>query len=1302
MSPVIRKILRSSLLLVALAFVVILAGILPINAGFVRGSVENAVRDAIGMELSIGGPVKIRLGPWPEVTTGDLRLGNASDDPLLLVESLRVKIELGALLRGRIHVLEVETRGIAIDYCSPFPEFPDKSTESTPPPSVAINDITVTQVSVRCGPSPGADPLEISLKRVNGTAPQDASIQASAAGSFSGMPFELTLTGGELNDLLAAAGAFPVSATLSSDAAAAEASGHLVMAPPGPSVEIQLVMRAANVRALAENFDVELPDLGSLDVGGSLRGDLETIALVDFEGNLGTSRFKLDTTLNIAGERPRAEFTAMLDPLDVAPFLDTDSDPEQSSPSPGDDDVDFSAILDSLDLIDADLRVDVRKVLGLPIEINDAELRGQITDGVVTLQSMGAALLGGQAAIDGSLDSRVDCPELELRARLSDLEFATEDLGGRAGKVNLDTTSCGRSLSAHRKSLHAAAELIDARAQLGGEPVPLSARRLNLDIKPGQQSRAHFVGDLAGEQVEATLTVGSLEALLGSDTWPMRLDARGSGSHMRVEGRARLLPQPLVADALLRFDAPAFGTLHTWTGAATDALAPLRAEAKLGFDESRIVADGISVQLGKSDVSGRLVWQYAQNPDLMSLTVRSNSVDVAELASLFSPATEPVATTHTPAESADAPRAFVLPPVDLDLAIDAIHADRLDIQDLTLGARLRKGLIDDARVSLVLEDEIHFRGGLDLDVRQLPARGRLDFSAENVDIGRVLRRLEVSDDVRMLADKLELRVTSEGTSPVQFATNLLLEAKLQDFDWKIPRRFSGGQEDNVETFDVTLANVELATAPNQSTTWSSAGTVDGMQIEVWMEAPPLHELFDDTAELPISLVAAANNDVARFDVRIDRSTEEALRAHLMLSGEVVPIEGRELSQLGSPLEDYQLQSNFILTENHLQLPDVQLLMGTSTAEGRFDMDSTGPRTQFDVALHAPYLQTDDLLYWSDNFREGLLGDGAQNADEQIADDAEDRNLVLLARNFLANFRKNNDVDFNITVDELHAGSDLLGGGEIHMRIDENDFLLKPLSIRLPGGGVNAEYVARVSDGRLDANLRVNADAMLYAGLLRLVDHESTAAGILYIDADISANTEWTPGSVSLDMLFENAGGSIAFAAWPEDFSAGLLDLWSANLVLAMLPKSEDSETSRLNCLVSRFDIESGLMKSKVTLLDTTDSVIRGRGTISLAEEQFDLVVWPQAKREKFLSVSAPVAITGSFDDIEVGVVPAGFIGTLIKWYTSLIYVPFKWLTGERFPADGTATCFDAMDWELTPELNEYFLKRDFGAPPVVQ
>ena len=63
-------------------------------------------------------------------------------------------------------------------------------------------------------------------------------------------------------------------------------------------------------------------------------------------------------------------------------------------------------------------------------------------------------------------------------------------------------------------------------------------------------------------------------------------------------------------------------------------------------------------------------------------------------------------------------------------------------------------------------------------------------------------------------------------------------------------------------------------------------------------------------------------------------------------------------------------------------------------------------------------------------------------------------------------------------------------------------------------------------------------------------------------------------------------------------------------------------------------------------------------------------------------MSTPIAVTGPWNDLQIGVGGAGFIGTLFRWYMTLIYVPYKWITGERFPPDGLATCYGATDWEL--------------------
>jgi len=1293
MTAVIRKSLRWSLLVVAVATVVVILGIVPLNAGFARGAVEKAVRDAVGLELSIGGPIRLRLGPWPRVTSGELVLGNVTQDPLLVVESLHAEIGLFALLRGRIHVLELEADGIAVDYCSQFPEFPDTETGDDPPPSVAVDDVVITGVSIRCGPPPGADPLELAIEQVMASAQRGTPIQANATGSFSGMAFELTLTGGELDDLVAATEPFPVTAALSSEAAAVDVSGHLVVSPPGPWIDAEVDVRETDVRAIAKAFDIELPALGSLNASGRLRGDLDTVDLVGFKGDLGASRFEFDTTLDLSGDRLHAGLAGVLDPLDVTPFLDAEPATHRSSSGLLDDDVDFSAVLDILDAIDADFEVRVSELSGLPVDVRAVEFEGQMTDGVVALQSLSADVLGGQVSGDGSLASQGECPELQLRARGTELDLAALDpllslvqpFGWDVNSVNLESSSCGTTLFAHRDSLRAGAEFAGVRASLGGERLPLSARRVHISSKPGERIQLQFLGNLMGEKLEATLAAGSLEALLGPDTWPVDMEARGGGGILKVNGRARLLTEQLLVDARARFDAP-------------QAPLPLQATTRLRLDESRFVADGISISLGESDIGGRLAWNYAQDPSLLDLMIRSESLDLAEIATAFPAAAEQGASAirETPADTGNAAAPFTLPPVNLDLAFDAIHDDRLDIKDLRLSGRLRKGLIEEARISLLVEDEIALHGGLDMDLRRLPARAEARFSAENLDIGRVLRRLEVVDDASIRADTLELLVTANGMTPGELLLNSQLRVDLRNFDWEIPKSVARSDTDTEDTLDVSLGQLQFTMAPDEPTTWVSRGSVGDSDVELWMQTPSLVETFGDEAELPIMLVAAVDSDVVMIDTRIDRSADERLVAHASLSGEVIDGQGRDLSKLASPLGDYQLQSDIIFDDGLLQLPNATMILGSSSAEGRFDMDTRGPRTRIEVALTAPHLQTDDLLYWS------RIETDLEQSDTDVPDaSGRSRGVLYLARDFLSEFRKDNDLDLHITVDELNAGPDYLGKGELRLYVDAGDFLLEPLTITLPGGGVDAAYTASTRNGYLDAGLRINADALTYGGLLRLADPESQARGLLFVDLDVSANTETTPGVAPFDLLFDKAYGSVSVAIWPENIEAGVLDLWSTNVVLALLPKPEAGKASRLNCAVTRFDINDGLMKSRVSLLDTTDTVIRGRGTINLAQDELDLLSWPQAKRERFFSASTPITVTGPFSDFQIGVAPAGFIGTLVKWYTNLVYVPYKWLTGERFPPDGTPTCFDAMDWELTPELHEYFLRRDFSAPPAL-
>jgi uncharacterized protein involved in outer membrane biogenesis len=70
----------------------------------------------------------------------------------------------------------------------------------------------------------------------------------------------------------------------------------------------------------------------------------------------------------------------------------------------------------------------------------------------------------------------------------------------------------------------------------------------------------------------------------------------------------------------------------------------------------------------------------------------------------------------------------------------------------------------------------------------------------------------------------------------------------------------------------------------------------------------------------------------------------------------------------------------------------------------------------------------------------------------------------------------------------------------------------------------------------------------------------------------------------------------------------------------------------IRCAFGDFAVRDGLMRTRALAFDTEDTIIIGKGTISLKHETLDLELRPRPKDRSILALRSPLVVGGTFKD----------------------------------------------------------------------
>jgi hypothetical protein len=138
--------------------------------------------------------------------------------------------------------------------------------------------------------------------------------------------------------------------------------------------------------------------------------------------------------------------------------------------------------------------------------------------------------------------------------------------------------------------------------------------------------------------------------------------------------------------------------------------------------------------------------------------------------------------------------------------------------------------------------------------------------------------------------------------------------------------------------------------------------------------------------------------------------------------------------------------------------------------------------------------------------------------------------------------------------------------------------------------------------------------------------------------------------------------------------AEMVDLWAVNLFVALLPTIDPKNQSKVNCAIGRFTLTDGKLNQRQLVIDTTKVRVTGNTDIDLAKETLHMRLQPQAKTAQFLSLATPIEVNGSFDKFSIGPNAGDVLETVVRFATSVVWVPIKRLFSEKVPEDGADVC----------------------------
>ncbi len=344
----------------------------------------------------------------------------------------------------------------------------------------------------------------------------------------------------------------------------------------------------------------------------------------------------------------------------------------------------------------------------------------------------------------------------------------------------------------------------------------------------------------------------------------------------------------------------------------------------------------------------------------------------------------------------------------------------------------------------------------------------------------------------------------------------------------------------------------------------------------------------------------------------------------------IDVRGRNMADLfgvaGIAVPDtrtYRLRSAMTKTGDEWRFTGLHGHFGDSDLAGKLTIKMRQPRMLLTATLATRTLDIIDVAPFIGYNPDLIAAKGGAGTVRQVGGTPR----LLPDASLQTESLKNYDADVHWSVRTIRAESLPVSNVALTLKLDNRLLTLSPLSLDVARGHLDSDIVidARQSPVLTDYDLRLSPTPMgrLLAGF---GVEESGTTGVL-------------KGRVKLKGTGDSVAKSLAHSSGRIAIIMPKGSFWTRNVQLAELDlgtyayklfQGKLKEPVQINCGLIGFTVRDGIAAADPILIDTTKSVMVGRGGFSFRNEAIDVAFRADGKKFSLISGQSPVGINGYF------------------------------------------------------------------------